>query len=243
MIIGWYTEVLWSETISGAKRGNFVKNKQTNPARGIVKVPDLPKHELAKGLPDPFLQPEARYEQRQLANDDFSAQHARYLSFEQVTCQYVNFSQTRMQRVRVLDCRFLTCDLANAEWPEASVTRVEFMGCHLIGYQSSEAEYRDIFFKECQAKLAQFAFSKFRSVRFEECDLSEVNFMEADLTGTTFARCDLSGADFTRAKLGGVDLRGSKIDGLRVDPRDLKGATIDLTQAVALVRGLGVKVE
>ncbi len=55
--------------------------------------------------------------------------------------------------------------------------------------------------------------------------------------------CNLSGADFSGAKLLGADLRGSRIDGVRIGPQELKGAIIDMTQAIALVRGMGIIVE
>jgi len=194
-------------------------------------------------LPDSTVQDYARYTQLALSLDDFTEQEAQHVSFDQIMLQNVVLSKTRFKKVQLLDSRLLGCDLANAEWSEATLSRVELLGCHLTGFQSGEALFQDVLFRECRSSFAQFALAKFKSVRFEDCDLSEANFFEADLSGVTFLHCDLSMADFSKAKLVGADLRGSKIDGMRIGPNELRGATIDPTQAVAFVRGMGIKVD
>jgi len=208
-----------------------------------IKPPNIPKQGLEKDLPDNALQDHAYYSKLALALDDFTEQEAQHVSFDQILLQNVVLSKTRLKSVQMLDSRLVVCDLANAEWSEATLSRVELLGCHLTGFQSGEGLLQDVLFKECRCSFAQFALTKFKSVRFEDCDLSEANFFEADLSGVTFLNCDLHQADFAKAKLIGADLRGSTIDGMRVGPGELKGATIDPTQAVAFVRGLGIKVD
>ena len=214
-----------------------------NKSEKTIKPPNLPKQGLEKGLPDEALQDYAQYSQLTLSLEDFTEQEAQHISFDQLLLQNVILTKTRLKKVQMLDCRCLACDFANAEWSEATLSRVELLGCHLTGFQYSEGLFQDVLFRECRGSFAQFALTKFKSVRFEDCDLSEANFFEADLSGVTFLNCDLRQADFARAKLGGADLRGSKIDGMRIGPAELKGATIDPTQAVAFVRGLGIKVD
>jgi len=208
-----------------------------------IKPPNLPKQGLTKGLPDATIQEYAQYTQLALSLDDFTEQEAQHISFDQILLHNVVLGKTRFKKVQVLDCRFVVCDLANAEWSEAVLSRVELLGCHLTGFRSGEALVQDVVFKECRASFAQFAHSVFKNVSFEACDLSEANFFEADLSGVTFLNCDLRQTDFAKARLGGADLRGSTIDGMRVGPSELKGATIDPTQAVAFVRGMGIKVD
>ncbi len=227
--------------ICSAER-KYIINKRNKPEKAI-KPPIIPKQGLEKGLPDDTLQDYAQYTQLALSLDDFTEQEAQHISFDQLLLQNVILSKTRFKKVQVLDCRMLACDLANAEWSEATLSRVELLGCHLTGFQSGEGLFQDVLFKECRCSFAQFALTKFKCVRFEDCDLSEANFFEADLSGVTFLNCDLRQADFAKAKLVGADLRGSKIDGMRVGPNELKEATIDPTQAVAFVRGMGIKVD
>jgi uncharacterized protein YjbI with pentapeptide repeats len=222
---------------------NTERTTTINKRNKTIKQPILSKQELEKGLPDDTLQEHAYYSKLALSLDNFTEQEGHHLNFDQILFQNVLLSKTDLKKVQVLDSRFVACDLANAKWSEATFSRVELLGCHLTGFQCGEALLQDVLFKECRASFAQFALTKFKSVRFEDCDLSEANFFEADLSGVTFLNCNLQQGDFARAKLVGADLRGSKIDGMRVGPSELKGATIDPTQAVAFVRGLGITVD
>ena len=216
-------------------------NKRKMPGKQI-KAPNIPKQELEKRLPDESLLDRAYYAQLALSHDDFTGQGADYISFDQIMFQQVRMSKTQLKKVQVLDSRLIVCDLANAEWAAAALSRVELIGCHLTGFQCSEAQLQDVLFKECGGSFAQFAFSTFKRVRFENCDLSQVNFLEVDLSGATFINCDLREADLTGTKLVGVDLRGCKIDGAQVGPRELQGAILDPNQALAFVRGMGIQV-
>ncbi len=212
-------------------------------ANATLKAPRLSLQTLENASKEESIQDSTRFEQLLFSHHDLSQQRGQHVSFDQVLLQQVQLNATTLQKSSVLDSRFKVCDLANAEWPEANLTRVELLDCHLTGFQAAEARFQDMLFKDCQAHFASFALAIFKSVRFEDCDLSEANFYQADLTGVIFTRCNLSSADFSSAKLVGADLRGCKIDGIRIGPRELQGATIDMTQAVSFVRGLGIKVE
>jgi uncharacterized protein YjbI with pentapeptide repeats len=49
--------------------------------------------------------------------------------------------------------------------------------------------------------------------------------------------------ELSGSKLGGLDLRTCNLDGARVGIHELRGATINLQQAISLVQALGIKVE
>ena len=216
-------------------------NKRKTSGKPIT-PPKFPKQELETGLPEEPLLDRTYYAQRVFSHDNLSGQEAERVSFDQILFQHVNLNKTCFKKVQVIDSRLTVCDLANAQWIEACLSRVELIGCHLVGLQCSEAQFQDVLFKECRANFSQFAFATFKAVRFENCDLSEVNFLEADLSGVTFVNCDLRHADLTGTRLVGVDLRSSQIDGARVGPLELKSAIIDSNQALAFVRGMGITV-
>jgi uncharacterized protein YjbI with pentapeptide repeats len=209
----------------------------------VLKSPSLPLQRLEKGSFSDFTDDHTNLTQLHLTRDDLNGKTLHHLSFDQVLFEQVAMSKTHFEPIRILDSRLKACDLANAEWIKADCARVEFLDCHLTGFQANEAHFQDILFKDCMGHFAQYALATFEAVRFEGCDLSEANFLEADLAGALFINCDLSNADFSGAKLAGADLRGSKIDGIRVGPRELQGATLDPTQALAFVRGLGIGVK
>jgi uncharacterized protein YjbI with pentapeptide repeats len=53
---------------------------------------------------------------------------------------------------------------------------------------------------------------------------------------------DLSGAELARADLSGADLRGSDLSSLDPLVTTVRGASIDLAQAVMIARSLGLTV-
>ena len=208
-----------------------------------LKAPKIPKNGLAKGLPDDTIQDQAYYTRLILAHENLTGQAASHLTFDQVLFQYIRMSDAQFKKVQLLDSRFTTCDLANTEWTEANVRRVELIDCQLTGFHAIEAIVQDTLFKGCKGSFAQFRFATLKQVRFEHCDLSEADFQEANLSDVTFIGCNLHNVEMSGAKLARVDLRGSKIDGLRAGLNELKGAILDPGQALAFVRGIGIRVE
>jgi len=217
-------------------------NKQVK-LESVIKGPKLPKSGLTKGLESDTIEDLEKYTQLMLEDENFANQEAQHIGFDQVLFQNVRLNNTRFKKVQLLDSRLTACDLANAEWPEASLQRLELLDCHLTGFRAIEAHLQDILFEECSASFAQFRFAVLKSVRFKHCNLSSIDFQGAKLTNVTFIDCDLGEADLSGATLVNVDLRGSKIDGMRAGVQELKGTTLDPTQALAFVRGLGIKVE
>lgn len=212
------------------------------PKAGI-KAPRLPKSlplaESPHDLPtdgDTFAGLE--YQQVDLAGRVISRPHFDTVIFTQVIA-----TGLRCDHLRAEDVRFTACNLANAAWPELGCYRAEFIGCRMTGFSTLDSEFTDTLFRDCKLDLAQFYNTKMRGARFEDCPLTGGDFRMTDLTGAAFVRCDLSDTDFTGATLAGVDLRSCKIDGMRVGPQELRGATVDEAQALALIRSMGITVE
>lgn len=179
----------------------------------------------------------------ELRGADFSGRVIARPHFDTVIFTQVMATGVHFDHLRAEDARFTGCNLANALWPEAMCSRLEFIGCRMTGFSAQEAEFVDVVFRDCKLDLAQFYRAKLRGARFEDCPLTGGDLRGADLTGAVLARCDLSGADLTGATLAGVDLRACTIDGVRIGPQELRGATVDEAQAVALVRAMGITVE
>lgn len=174
---------------------------------------------------------------------DLSERAISRLHFQEVIFTQLLATGSALDHLRMEDARLVSCNLANAVWHNLACTRVEFTGCRMTGFATLEAELHDTLFKDCKLDLAQFYGAKMLAARFEDCPLQGSDFRNADLSGAALIRCDLTGADFTGAKLAGVDLRTCRIDGMRAGPTELRGATVDDAQALALVRAMGVIVE
>lgn len=216
-----------------------MQTRPTKPVRAL-KSPVLPKKFLGRSLPQGQLAAFGRYSQLSLAHEQFAGQTAERLSFDQTLAKQVSFHTTELAHVQLGDCRLLECDLANASWFQADFARVELLNCRLTGFHTIEARLQDVLFKDCQASLAQFRFAVFKAARFEHCDFSDADFQGADLSGAIFHDCNLSRAEMSGAKLAGADLSGCVLDGLRAGWQELQGATIDPSQALALVQALGI---
>lgn len=207
-----------------------------------LKAPLLPKKFLGRALPEAQLAAHGRYSQLHLAREQFTGQVAERLSFEETLLKQVGLHATELAHARFSDCRLQECDLANANWFQGDLVRVELLNCRLTGLRTIEARWQDVLFKDCQASLAQFRFSTFKAARFEHCDLSDADFQGADLSGVAFIDCDLNRAEMSQAKLAGADLRGCVLDGVHVGLNELKGAIIDPSQALPLVQAFGIVV-
>ncbi len=170
-------------------------------------------------------------------------QSASSVTFEQALLRRVNFTQSRLPRLRLFDVQLDTCDLTGAIWEQARCKRTAFRDCRLMGVQLLEAHCEDVVFHDCTLEGAVLAAAHFKAARFENCNLREAVFTEADLGHVVFRNCDLTHADLRGSQLGGADLRGSRIDGMQVGAQELKGAVIDPAQAVQVVSLLGLSVK
>ncbi|GHO58290.1 hypothetical protein KSB_67650 [Ktedonobacter robiniae] len=75
-------------------------------------------------LPDTSFLDYAYYTQRSLSRAEYQEYEAAHVSLDQMLFQHVNLNKTLFKKVQVLDSRFSVCDLANAQWTEASMSRV-----------------------------------------------------------------------------------------------------------------------
>jgi uncharacterized protein YjbI with pentapeptide repeats len=221
------------------------KQMQNKPykAAQLLKPPALPKKYAGRSLPQEQLEAFGRYSQFSLAHEQWIGQSAERISFDQMLLKQVSLHTTELAYARMSDSRCLECDFANANWFQPDFARVEFLNCRLTGFHAIEARLQDVLFKDCQASLAHFRFATFKTARFEHCDLSDADFQGSDLSGVVFVDCDLSRAEMSGVKLAGADLRGCVLDGLHASWKELQGATIDPSQALALVQAFGVIIE
>jgi uncharacterized protein YjbI with pentapeptide repeats len=205
-----------------------------------IQTPRIPKHLETGELY--ALDSQADVYGLMLTGSDVAGQSAQGLVFEEVKLKRVNFRETRLDRVRVMDAEIGGSDFSGAVWDHARLTRVAFNNCRLIGLQLVEAELHDIRFSECNLTGGLFVGVDSSHLAFDGCVLQEASFQSAKLKGVSFKDCDLTGVDFLGAELKGADFRGANISGVRVGADELEGAIIDPSQAVQIVALLGVEV-
>lgn len=215
----------------------------SKPQKNAFKPPHLPKTLPAAELPrDEPLDGET-YSHLDYQRLDLTGRTIARLHFEEVVFTQSLAIGSQCDHLRLEDVRFAGCDLSTAAWPHLACVRTEYLGCRMTGFSTQEALFQDTLFRESKLDFAQFYEAKMQRARFEECPLTGTDFRGSDLTGAIFLRCDLSNTDFTGATLTGARLRGCPIEGMRAGPAELRGATIDEAQALALVRAMGLIIE
>jgi uncharacterized protein YjbI with pentapeptide repeats len=188
------------------------------------------------------LEEEQRYTEVLFKEKSLPSQTAKHLLFKNSSLVQTDLSNGIFQYLRIEECTFEGCNIANSDCNKGSVVASSLTNCRLTGIKLNEAVIKEVSFIECRADYSQFQSAQFKKVKFERCDLKGAYFEGADLTGAVFDNCDLREADFSSAKLKGADLRGSKVDGMRIDPHFVKDLIVDVPQALYIAQLLGVKI-
>ena len=141
------------------------------------------------------------------------------------------------------DVRLINCDLANLETRGLTLVRVEFINCRMTGLRAGQADCQDILISEGDQRYSQFRYAKFRSAEFDSCNFAEADFQGADLSGSVFRKCNLENAEMSKVKLVNADLRGSRVEGLHLNAEDIRGAVVDVSQAMIFAALLGIRIE
>lgn len=192
--------------------------------------------------PDEQLEGRVLYENFTLNGDSFAGQSVLELRMEQAHFKRVTLGSTMFTAARLNDVRFSNCDLAAAQWHQGQWRRVVVEESRLLGWQGIEGNFQDVHFKGCNLDSAMFRFAKCQRVLFEDCTLKEADFYEADLTNVRFRNCDLRGATLLKATVNGMDMRTCQVEGIALSPDGVNGLIIEPTQAVDVIRTLGVVV-
>jgi uncharacterized protein YjbI with pentapeptide repeats len=165
------------------------------------------------------------------------------LRIESSVLEKVSLANSVFGSVVLKDVRLDGCDLANLETRGLTLLRVEFIHCRMTGFRAGRAECQDVFISEGDQRYSQFRYSRFQSAEFDSCNFEEADFEGTDLSGAIFRKCNLHDAEMSKAKLVNTDLRGSHVEGLRLNAEDVRGAVVDLGQAMIFARLLGIRIE
>jgi uncharacterized protein YjbI with pentapeptide repeats len=157
------------------------------------------------------------------------------LDLTDLVAEHLEISGSRLTRCRLggsdLDKPILVdvvldhCDLANARWSDAAVTRMRVTSSRLTGFAGPGLSLQHVTVRDSVLDFSSFRFAKFVKVEFTDCRLQNADFVSADLSGTVFRRCDLTTAEFSQAKARGAIFADCTWEGTR-GIGSLSGATI-----------------
>ncbi|MCF2149252.1 pentapeptide repeat-containing protein [Desmonostoc muscorum LEGE 12446] len=200
-----------------------------------IESPILPSLEtMNKGIPDNQLYESESYENLYLSNCQIEG--TKGVDFQYAYFDNVKTINTYFKRLSLQDVIITKSDLANTEWEEGSLNRIEFINSRLLGFKAIKSRLRNVIFKGCQGQLSQFTFSKFDNVIFDNCNLEDSTFLETFLTNVKFINCQMNNVILANAKFKDTDFRGSNIEGLQINISQLKGAILDPFQAAYILQ-------
>ncbi|MFC9690069.1 pentapeptide repeat-containing protein [Kribbella sp. NPDC056951] len=151
-----------------------------------------------------------------------------------------------LEKLILVDSELLHCDVANARWSDAAVTRVAIVSSRMTGFAGPGTSLQHTTVRDSLLDYASFRFAKFQRVELSDCRLQNADFVSADLTGAVFRQCDLSGAEFSQVKAAGAVFVDCTWDGAK-GLSSLAGATVaasspidTLTFATAVTQAAGI---
>jgi uncharacterized protein YjbI with pentapeptide repeats len=202
--------------------------------------PDLPgKDNLTPGEVEKLLADEP-IEECLIQEIDFSARRIPSLVALNSVVEHVSFASSRIGKFRLRDVRLVKCDLSNAVMQGFEATRIEFVDCRMTGMKAIQCRWEDVLVENCDLRYAQLSEGHFQHSEFKSCNLGDADLRGANIEGAIFTDVMLRRADLSKARLQGTDLRGAEIEGITVQPEDLRGAIVNVAQAMDLSRLLGL---
>lgn len=163
------------------------------------------------------------------------------------------------------ECHFLGCDFSEVDFRGKRFQNCQFERCNFVATKLDGARFQDVFFSQSKLMGVDFTLcdSSFLEIGFEKCLLRGCNFTELKLKGTKFiecnlrechfVQCNLEQANFEKSDLEGSLFHNTKLDKANfagaiqytIDPlnNSLKGAKFSSPEALALLGGLGIKIE
>jgi fluoroquinolone resistance protein len=177
----------------------------------------------------------------------------------------IDFTEKPLTKGDYEDCRFISCDLSNADFSEMKFIDCKFVGCNLSLVKLSKTVFRDIQFVNCKMLgLAFYNCSEFGlSFHFDHCNLGhssfyktktkktvfrnsqleEVDFTDCDLSNSSFENCNLAKARFENTVLEKVDFRTSY--NYSIDPaiNRIKKAKFSLSQVTGLLDKYDIEID
>jgi uncharacterized protein YjbI with pentapeptide repeats len=134
-------------------------------------------------------------------------------------------------RLDTVDLR--ACDLANSGLEGSWWYDLLALDCRLTGTVFVKARLDRVTFDRCAMTVASFREAALDDIAFVGCDLQGVDLSDAQLRNVRFDQCELDGFVARGTTFEGVDFSGSQL-GSSVPVSDLRGATIDVDQAMLL---------
>lgn len=179
-----------------------------------------------------------------LAGDDEAGADFALLELSESRMEGCRYTGCDFTRASFADVAFSGCDFSNSDFSEANFTRCTFASCKFTGANLAEAVLHRVELRDSTLAYASLAKARLTDVSLRACDCSHADIAEARLKRTAFDDVRFTGTSFFRTSLAGVDLTTCHLADIVLSDTmgELRGCTMDLFQAAALARRLGVTI-
>ena len=162
-----------------------------------------------------------------------------------------DLTRLRTERVVFTECDFSGVDMGESEhvgsafrnctFRRTTLWHSTFRHCSLLGSTFTECRLRPITFEEIDFTLAVLGGCDLRGADLSDCRLSEASLVKTDLRKAVLRRADLR-EPVRRTRLDEADLRGARVDPTLWTTASVRGAKIDIEQALAFAAAHGLDV-
>lgn len=185
------------------------------------------------------------YEDREFSGTKAEQLETADLSFSGCDFRNCDFSDASFRGSHFTECTFQNCDLSAVDLTNALLHTVTFEGSRLsgaaFGVLRRDTVGPTVTFKGCDLYLASFRGLDLRGCAFLSSVAREAEFVDCDLRGVDLSGSDFSAARFQSSDLRDADLRGARNYLLSPYENNVRGAQVELPEALGLLLGLRVR--
>lgn len=160
---------------------------------------------------------------------DFTEMHSEGSIFSGCVFRNVRFNVSAHVNSAFDNCRFEHCNFFDAVFEGCKFTGSVFTGSSL---------------KPVRVEGGNWSFVSLAGADLQRSAFSQVNFTEADLSNTDLRHselrdCRLVNVAWSGARLSRADLRGSALEGIEAEDFNVRGAVVDVAQALTIAEAHG----
>lgn len=121
------------------------------------------------------------YDLISIVTQNFTNSTYQSLTIDNSIIQHTDLSETKWSKLHFLDVKLDRCNLSNADWFDASLSKLSIIHCRATGLKLNESYLKSMLATDSKIDMAQFRFAKIEDVIFERCDMREADFYHSEL--------------------------------------------------------------
>lgn len=167
------------------------------------------------------------------------------LYFENVLFDHCTFSKVVLERCSFRNVVFDTCAFPNCDFSHSWFSQCEFKSSQLVGSNFGECKFIDFSIEKSALRYANITSAQFDKCAIVDCDLSDTFFAGCKLKSFETRESQYFRTEFFHTSLTDVDFSTCDLEGICVseNAEELKGAIVNVLQAIELSRLLGLTIK